>query len=367
MGRTRMASRRGWPPNLHQNAAGYFYYRHPHSGKIRGIGRDKQKAFIDARAANAVLATLKKSDLVNWVSGKTNPTLAEWVPIYEAEWISRKKPAASTIKKNEGRLTRIKESDMGWMQLPDITAEHASKFLDAVEKDNGPGAAVNLRSKLSDIFRMAETKGLIEQGKNPVSATYTANYKVKRERLSFEQFEQIRAKAPAWLANAMNLALVTAQRREDVAAMKFADHRDGALFVVQGKGQGRVRLQLDGQIRMAKLGLSINEVVKACRDNVVSAFMVHHTQPRGRAKKGAAVGLNGMTTAFANVRDSLGIEAGDGRTPPSFHEIRSLAERMYREEFGVDFAQAILGHKTAKMTNEYDDLRGSGWQLVAAK
>jgi hypothetical protein len=40
---------------------------------------------------------------------------------------------------------------------------------------------------------------------------------------------------------------------------------------------------------------------------------------------------------------------------------------LYKKEYGAAFAQAMLGHKTATMTAKYDDLRGSGWQVVAAK
>ena len=48
----------------------------------------------------------------------------------------------------------------------------------------------------------------------------------------------------------------------------------------------------------------------------------------------------------------------EGKTPPTFHEIRSLAARLYGDEFGAEFAQALLGHKTAQMTALYRDSRG---------
>ncbi|MGK3125250.1 tyrosine-type recombinase/integrase [Candidatus Pantoea formicae] len=39
-----------------------------------------------------------------------------------------------------------------------------------------------------------------------------------------------------------------------------------------------------------------------------------------------------------------------GSNPPSFHEIRSLASRVYEMENGEDFAQRLLGHKNMSMT-----------------
>jgi integrase len=46
---------------------------------------------------------------------------------------------------------------------------------------------------------------------------------------------------------------------------------------------------------------------------------------------------------------------GEG-TRPSLHECRSLAERLYREQ-GID-TQTLLGHKSMKMTDKYNDDRG---------
>jgi len=65
-------------------------------------------------------------------------------------------------------------------------------------------------------------------------------------------------------------------------------------------------------------------------------------------------------TATRIYSGQVGIKAVDGRTRPSFHEIRGFSERSYKEEFGADFAQAILGHKSAQMSAGYDGVRG-GW------
>ena len=45
----------------------------------------------------------------------------------------------------------------------------------------------------------------------------------------------IREKSPGWLQNAIDLALITAQRRIDILSMKFEDVRDGHLYVIQQK------------------------------------------------------------------------------------------------------------------------------------
>lgn len=51
-----------------------------------------------------------------------------------------------------------------------------------------------------------------------------------------------------------------------------------------------------------------------------------------------------------------------GEHPPTFHEIRSLAERLYDEQ-GVN-TQALLGHRDPRTTALYKDVRGAEWIKV---
>lgn len=367
MGRRRNATNRNLPPNLYPNSNGYYYYRNPISGERKGVGKDKAAAIIEARSANAALAGMRKSTLTDWVSGKAGYSLAEWVPLYKDMWAEMTSPAKSTLRAATGYLERIAAAEFAWMKLPDIGAEHIAKFIDDVSGQSGVSTARLMRSRVQDVFRMAETKGYIDAGKNPAAATYRPKKDVSRERLSFEQFKLIHAAAPLWLKRAMELALVASQRREDIAGLQFSDYAEGYLHVVQGKSQGKIRLKLDGRIVLSAYGKSIHDVIQGCRDLIKTKYMVHHTAYKASARPGDPVSLNGISNKFAAIRDSVGIKAADGRTPPSFHEIRSLSERMYRDEYGAEFAQAMLGHKNARMTTEYDDLRGQGFKLIAAK
>ena len=367
MGRSRLTKNRKFPPNLYQNSAGYFYYLNPLSRKSKGLGRDQAHACSEARAANAVLATMRKSSLADWVSGKEDYTLAGWIPVYKELWIGKSHPAPATLRNATGYLNRIAAADFAWMQLREITTAHCAKFLNAIEAESGPATGLNLRARLRDVFRMAETQGLRDDNTNPVSATYTPPREVKRERLTLEQFKLIHAQAPMWLQRAMYLALLTAQRRDDIAMMKFSDHKDGYLFIVQGKSQGEIRLQQDTQIGLQAVGMTIADAIQNCRDSILSRFMVHHTEHQGSAKPGDRVSSNGLSNAFQYAREAAGITASEGRTPPTFHEIRSLAQRLYREERGAEFAQEMLGHKNASMTSKYDEMRGQGFKLISAK
>ncbi|WP_339038280.1 hypothetical protein [Serratia symbiotica] len=62
-----------------------------------------------------------------------------------------------------------------------------------------------------------------------------------------------------------------------------------------------------------------------------------------------------MSKWFAKSRE-LTLLSWSG-SPPSFHEIRSLSARLYTESISGDgeFAQKLLGHKLAAMTEKYQD------------
>lgn len=76
------------------------------------------------------------------------------------------------------------------------------------------------------------------------------------------------------------------------------------------------------------------------------------------------VSANTLTTAFKKAREKCGIKWEPG-TAPTFHEQRSLSERLYREQ-GLD-TQKLLGHKSRKMTDRYNDDRGKDWIIVDIK
>ena len=66
-----------------------------------------------------------------------------------------------------------------------------------------------------------------------------------------------------------------------------------------------------------------------------------------------------MSEKFANALKLTDIEVEEGRTPPTFHEIRSLAIRLWTKQAGKEFAQALAGHRNMKTTLLYTDPRDS--------
>jgi integrase len=298
------------------------------------------------------------------VRGQVGKKLSEWTAEYFEIFLKERNPAKNSIIQMKSNIRFIKASAFAEKQIDEISTLDVSNFLKETEKNRGPGAAAQTRGTLQDIFREAEVSGLIGAGKNPVTVTRAAKQIVKRDRLSLEQFLAIREHASTWLVNAMNLALLTGQRREDIAKAMFADVKDSFLYVQQTKTGAKLRLQTS--LRLNAVGLSLDDVIKQCRDKVVSKYLIHRTTSTLKARAGSPIPLYKISDDFAAAREKAGVKPQEGKTPPSFHEIRSLAERLYDKECGPGFTQKLLGHKSASMTAVYHDSRGSEWTDVAA-
>lgn len=356
--RPRNSKNRDLPLNVYPNR-GAFVWKHPVTGQTFGLGSNKQQAFAQAHEANiAVLKLMDKPRLVHRIAGQPE-TLSDWLDIYTG--IIDKRLAEGGIAKSTAASTKQKCATIGkaigQTLLREVSTRTIAEFLASYgEKDR---MAQAMRSLLLDVFREAIAAGWCE--KNPVQVTRAKRVETKRERLSLSDFMAIHAKAvqdgPDWMPVCMELALLTAQRRGDVAKMRYRDLRDGCLNVRQQKNkksEGGHNVAIPDQLAIA--GFSLPATIASTR-NVVSQYLVHHSKAQGRAKVGSAVRGHTIAQEFAAIRDALGI---GGDYPPTVHEIRSLSARLYAEKYGEEFAQSLLGHKSAKMAALYQDER-DGW------
>ncbi len=145
--------------------------------------------------------------------------------------------------------------------------------------------------------------------------------------------------------------------------MRFDQIRNGFLWVEQTKGRvgHTAKLKIPLSLKLAALDATLGDVLKRCQDSVESKYVIHFVKRSGRSKEGDAPKLGTITDKFADLRDAAKIPTLPDKTPASFHEIRSLASRLYTEEYGKEFAQALLGHKSSQMTDMYRDVRGREW------
>jgi integrase len=227
--------------------------------------------------------------------------------------------------------------------------------------------AKNFRADWVDIFKEAQYAGEVPPGFNPVMATRKPQTKVTRARLKLDDWLRIldhaKKRESPWAVNALLLAVISGQRLSDILKMKFKDIRDGYLYIVQGKTGAKLALPLS--LRCEAIDMSLGEVVERCRDNALSQYLVHHFRTTKKYRSGDPINKATASTMFARCRDHVGIVPPEGKTPTSFHEQRSLSERLYQKQ-GID-TQKLLGHKSAAMTEMYHDERDDGWTFIAAR
>jgi integrase len=188
----------------------------------------------------------------------------------------------------------------------------------------------------------------------PAEVTARPRVTVQRGRLSLEGFRAILAVAPAvaeWLPRAMLLGLLTGADRSSIAALTRDDVQGEDLIVTRPKTGARIAIPT--RLRLDVLGLSLADVL-AQRTGVVSRHLLHHVDPWGNAPPGSPVHPDTISRQFTAARKSAGIpDAG----APTYHELRSLAKRLYEAQGGVD-TKALLGHATERIAALYADPRG---------
>jgi integrase len=362
--RRRSSRKAGWPANLYESR-GYFTYRNPANKETFGLGRDKREAFNQAIEANLHLAgQLRTERLIDRITGVAGHTLGNWLEKYAQILAAREPPLAkntlSTYRNLSNRALVMLGADT---KVRAINALQITEGLEALANSGKASTARALRGFLHESFRVASLKGWRDENNNPVREVRGPTVKVKRARMTFEVFLQVyKGDIQTWLRNAMALALVSGQRREDLSRAKFKDIRDHEWWVEQGKTGSRVIIPT--ALRLDVFGMSLDEVIRQCRDTkVLSPYVIHQTG--GGSPKGRHIWKDTISRQFSEALAKHKLDFGD-KKPPTFHEIRSLAARLYKQQGGVN-TQELLGHKNANTTLLYEDGRGEWIRVKVGK
>lgn len=345
--RRRSKQSAGLPPNLYMVAGKYYQYRRPTDGKRFGMGADKARAVAAAQQLNSMLSGLPGSDPVARVTRTGAESFREFLKVYYGEILPKKNIAEKTRKIYGWQRPHI-ESALGDIPTDGIDVREVSKFLAGFP----PRSSNQYRSTLIDIFRHAAARGLVRE--NPAELTIPQSETKARKRMTLDLYQAIHANAEPWLQNAMDLALLTLQRRGDIVAMKWENIQDGYLYVIQAK----TKKHDTGYLRI-RIGQDLERVLRRCRDHVASPFIVHRRPvTQNKAQRDALehwtqVRGDYLQKRFAEVRNALPeMDSMADPERPTFHEIRSLGIKLYRES-GVD-PQRLAGHASEQMTKNYE-------------
>lgn len=375
----RNARSRDLPLHLYEQRPGYFRYLNPLTGDYLVLGRiPRRDAISQALEANLHLANqLAAPRLLDRITRDDEHSVAAWIDRFEADVVPKRKyaEASSRVVKYYGSV--VKAAALGSLVIDRVEVLDVAGFLKTYTDRGKDRMARALWSYLKDLFAAAIGAGWIRSKINPVVHTTTPTALVKRVRLTLEAFNVIyaaAAKLEPRVQNSMRLAMVSAQRLEDLAAAEFKPRHearvwtaDSRLWVTQKKTKAKLRIPF--ALRLDALGWSLEYAIAECRDDVVSPWLLHHVRNFTKAKPGDPVHENTVSKGFAQARKLSGLtwpavdEAGNPQTPPTFHEMRSLSARLYEGQGGVD-VQVLLGHRDPKSTAIYKDSRGTEWQEV---
>lgn len=349
----------------------YWQYKDPVSGRFTGFGTDADAARTAAIELNRIYAEREANQAFELLKIRAQKQgmgkavlLPDWVKTYVDITERRHEKgeiSKATVDVRKTHAIRL-ASRFPRTPLDAVSARDLSAIITEYTDRDKNRMAQAVRSVWSDMFKEAQYAGAVDPGFNPAEATRKPKAKVTRQRLTLEDWNKVfNAATASHLRNAMLLAMVTGQRVGDIAKMKFTDVKNGMLYVEQGKGGARVAIPLN--IRSEALGMTLGDVIAGCRDRAVSRYLVHHSRRIGAANVGDALPAKALTNLFSAVRDRVVIELDEGKTPPTFHEQRSLSGRLYEKQ-GIN-VQALWGHKSKKMSELYLDERNTEWIVVA--
>jgi hypothetical protein len=333
-----------------RNRGGYFSWTHPETGIEYGLGRDRTKAIKDVIAAEIHLAT-KRASLVERMNGAAN-TWGEWCDEFE-KMLEARPSAANTKRTRKTLMKYLRAVADEACAASRVTTLDCSRAIDRLVEQGKHRMAQAFRSFLIDSFDRMRAKGWRQD--NPAQVTDHVRVQVNKARLTLETFISLyQTTSIVWLRNAMALALVAGKDRDSVRNAQFSDFRDGGWWNERGKTRARVFLPL--ALRLHCFGMSLEDVLRQCRSTgIVSKYLVHQTERAKGATLGKPLHVDMITRKFSAELAKLNLDFGD-KAPPTFHEIRSLAARLYKAQGDIN-PQDLLSHRDPRSTATYTDGR----------
>lgn len=344
--RPRNPANKGMPPNLYgPDARGYFKYRHPQTKADHGMGSDRRKAIEAAHILNNRLS--KADDLVTRVMASDKP-LSQFLDVFKDKILPEHKLSNATLRDYKQKIATIKKETWANKEPDDIGIDDISSFLDRFP----PTQSNHYRSLLAMIFRYAIAKGKAKQ--NPAANTIKKRLEVRRQRLTLTGFHAIYKHADQQLRNAMDIALHTLQRREDIVEMQRP--KDGVIEVIQKKTGAAIRMRVAGPLVA---------VIARCNDGVASTYLIHQPVQRKSTIVGNKFAPETLSRRFKTARDASKFY-DDMPEPerPTFHEIRALGASLYKAK--KKDPRMLLGHTTQSQTQAYLERHEIQWDDVEA-
>lgn len=263
--------------------------------------------------------------------------------------LARRKLKHKTLCGRANNLRLLCES-LGDIPLRSIRPTHIVNTIKPIWESGRQFTARRVLIEAKDLFNEAIYADLMER--NPALFLRALPTEVKRARLSLAQWELIHERAgekgKLWFQHALRLALATAQRRADIANLNLAAIWDEHLHIEQQKNGTKVAIPL--QLYCPPLNRQLGDIIEDTQHyRAGGQYLIRKTN-------GMPYEVSALTVNFASLRDEvIPTEEWEGLEPATFHEIRSLSERIYRP-YGIN-TNTLLGHTSQAMTDGYNGMR----------
>lgn len=353
------------PVNLYETTNGkgtgavYYRYKHPTTKKFHGMGSDKALAVVAAKALNDKL--IGPTSLVDSILHPSTSvaSLCDAYLAFKKNIAGKKALAPATIAEIRGAHKKIKNYFDGW-SCRQLTTLAISQFLDDIYDPEDNEGKARERDKTLKVFKVTIEYGL-QKGELDINAASPCLHIGKEpevQRHTPEGWKQIRNAAEPWMKKAMDLCMLTTQRRGDICEMKKDNIKGGILYVVQQKTQ-----KYDHAYLAIKITPELREVldrpISQGRVEIISPYLIHRQPDKVTERKKASgqhfsfIDKDYLTKEFKRLRDDVVGCYSD--LPmlhrPGFHQGRALA--IYEHEKQGCLPQHLAGHSTKKQTENY--------------
>jgi len=317
-------------------------------------GRPRKEIPLGADYAEAVAKWTELTLRPEQAPLPERPTFAHAVAAYRKDVLPSKAPR--TQQDNEGELVFLLRFFGGDNPAPldEIHPVHIRQYMrwrlseakklaqqkrpDTPVPDNlGHVRANREKALFSHIWNYARGEGMTAMP-NPCAGIKGHRETGREVSPDEDMVKRVLEEADKPLEFAMRLAEITGQRPDDVLRMSETDIRDGVLHVKQGKTKAKLRFVIEGEL--AEL-LDEIHAYKASVKATCSALLV--------TEKGQPLTKRMRLTRFAKARERAGVD----KELFQFRDLRAKTATDADEASGTRAAQAILGHTTETMTEQY--------------
>ena len=246
-----------------------------------------------------------------------------------------------SVKEQKNRAPHLKriEAVFGEMEVKGVLPRHVRAFRDEVGQRKGrawgkPALSIKSLSVLSHLFTSAKEWGIVDN--NPCAGIMKPPRQVRTRLPSNEDFHAVRNQCSRALKVAMDLALLTGLRREDILRLDRDAMKTAGM---------RVKTRKTGAELLFAWTPALQQVVDRAWSIPprVRRFLVCN-------RAGKAHTPDGFSTNWRKARQRA-IESGELRESYRFHDIRA---KSATDDCNIDRASRRLGHRSRQTTmNNY--------------